>query len=99
MAKNTGREVGFFVVPNVFPMCSHSVLIKISMSSQHVHQVPSSSLLYPSSFALSSPLFDLAQKVEEFNISILGCPKLECFFGVMGSSQKKNVELWVPTIN
>jgi hypothetical protein len=32
------------------------------MGSQHVHQVPSSSLLYPISFALSSTLCDLAQK-------------------------------------
>jgi hypothetical protein len=57
-----GREVGILEVPSVFPMCSHSVLIKISIGSQHVLQVPSSYLLYPSSFALSSTLCDLAQR-------------------------------------
>jgi hypothetical protein len=51
-------EVGLLL----FPVCSQSVLINISMGSQHVHQVASSSLLYPTSFALGSTLGDLAQK-------------------------------------
>jgi hypothetical protein len=53
-----GGDVGFLL----FPVCSHFVPIKIWLGSQHVHHVPSSSLLYPISFALSSTLCDLAQK-------------------------------------
>ncbi len=71
-----GGDVGSLL----FPVCSHFVLIKISMSSQHVHQVPFSSLLYP---YILRPKFNSlwpSSKAEDYNISILGCPKLGFFW-------------------
>ncbi len=71
-----GGDVGSLL----FPVCSHFVLIKISMGSQHVHQVPFSSLLYP---YILCPKFNSlwpSSKAEDYNISILGCPKLDFFW-------------------
>jgi hypothetical protein len=39
-----------------------------------------------------------SSKAEDYNICILGCPKID-FFWVMGPSQKRNIELWVPNTN